>query len=97
MFINILFNALDLVGGDRLMMREVEAQAVFRNIRALLLHVASEDAAQRGLQQVRRRVVAHDRQAALEIDLGGNLVVHFKTTLLDGSRMDKDVIDSLGV
>ena len=54
--------------------REVEAQAVRRDQRALLADVVAEHLAQRGVQQVRRGVVAPDRLAALAVD-GGQRVL----------------------
>src|SRR5690606_39252425 len=53
---------------DGLVVREVEAQPVGRDERALLPDVLAEHAAQCGVEQVRRGVVTHDIPAALLID-----------------------------
>ena len=52
-----VLDALDLVRAHRLGMREVEAQPVGRDQRALLRHVVAEHLAQRLVQQMRRRMV----------------------------------------
>ena len=62
-------DAPQLLGRDRLEVREVEAQAVGRDQRTLLLHVRAEHLAQRGVQQVRGGVVAADVLAAGVVDL----------------------------
>ena len=58
----------DLLVGDRLVVREVEAQPVGADVRAGLLDVIAEHPAQRPVQQVRAGVVAADRLAALDVD-----------------------------
>ena len=50
-------------------MREVEAQAIGRDQRALLRDVLAEHLAQRLVQQMRRRVVGADARAPRVIDL----------------------------
>ena len=50
-------------GVSALRVREVEAQLVGPHRRPGLLHVVAEHLAQRGVQQVRRRVVRHRREA----------------------------------
>ena len=64
---------LQLVGGHRLEVREVEAQAVRRHQRALLLHMRAQDFAQRGVQQVRGGVIAADVVAARIVDAARQL------------------------
>ena len=59
---------LDLVGGDRRVVAEVEAQAVGRDQRARLLHVLAEHLAQRPVQDVGAGVVAADGVAPLGVD-----------------------------
>ena len=54
----------DLLGRDRLVVAEVEAQPVGRHERALLLHVVAEHLAQRPVQEVGGGVVAADGVAA---------------------------------
>ena len=53
-----VLDLLELLGGHRLGMREVEAQPVGRDQRALLRDVVAEHLAQRLVQQMRRRMVA---------------------------------------
>ena len=55
-----VLDPLELVGGHRLGMREVEAQPVGRDQRALLRDVIAEHLAQRLVQQMRRRMVGAD-------------------------------------
>ena len=61
---------LALLGRERLPVGEVEAQLVGTNRRARLLHVVAEDVAQRLVEEVRRRVVRHRREADLPGDDG---------------------------
>ena len=51
-----------------LVVREVEAQPIGRDERALLLDVLAEHSPQRRMQQVRRGVIQHDRCAPLRVD-----------------------------
>ena len=60
---------LELLRGDRLRVREIEAQAIGRDQRAFLDHVRAEDLAQRRVQQVRRGMIEHRRLARGGIDL----------------------------
>ena len=55
-----VLDPLDLLGRHRLRMREVEAQPVGRDQRALLRDVIAQHLAQRLVQQMRRRMVAAD-------------------------------------
>ena len=57
-----------LVVGHRLEVREVEAQAIGRDQRALLRHVRAEHLLERQVQKVRRRVVGADGVAARVVD-----------------------------
>ena len=58
----------DLLVGERLIVAEIEAQAIRCYERALLLHVVAEDLAQRPVQDVRAGVIAPDRVAAGDVD-----------------------------
>ena len=58
-FVYLLLDFGELAGIDGGEVRKVEAQMIGRDERAGLLHVRAEDVAQRGVHQVRRRVVAH--------------------------------------
>ena len=64
-----VLDALDLVGAHRLGMREIEAQPIGRDQRALLRHVIAEHLAQRLVQQMRRRMILPDGAAPRVIDL----------------------------
>ncbi len=59
-----------LLRRHRLEVREVEAQPVGRDQRALLLYVRAEHLAQRRVQQVRRAVIERGRLASLPVHLG---------------------------
>ena len=61
-----------LLGGDRLVVAEVEPQPVGRDQRAGLLHVGTEHLAQRPVQDVRGRVVAPDAVAPDAVDRRGH-------------------------
>ena len=63
------FDLAGLAAGQRLVVREVEAQAVRGDQRAALLDMRAEDGLQGLVQQVRRRVVALDVGAARLVNL----------------------------
>ena len=65
---------VELLAGGLAVVREVEAQVVGRDQRALLAHVVAQHRAQRGVQQVGRGVVAPDGLPALAVD-GGQRVL----------------------
>ena len=50
-------------------MGEIETKAVRRHFGTPLLHVGTEYASKGGVQQVGRRMITHDRSAALGINL----------------------------
>src|SRR5690606_29813000 len=60
-------------------MREVNTQFVVRHQRAFLAHMLAQHFAQRGVQQVGRRVVNGGRLTFFSIDAGGQLVADFHT------------------
>ncbi len=68
-----VLDLLQLFVGDRGEVREVEAQIVGRDQRAGLLDVGSEHLAQRGVEQVGRRVMAARGRAQLGVDDGDEL------------------------
>ena len=72
----------DILIGQRLGMREVEAQAVFGDQRTLLGHMLAKPVAERRMHQVGRRVVGADLVAPLDIDIEMNDVA-----LADGARL----------
>ena len=71
-----LFDRAPLGIGQRLAVGEVKAQALGLDQRALLLDVAAEHAAERRMQQVRRRVIARGCPPARGVDLGVDLVAN---------------------
>src|SRR5690606_26182280 len=82
-----LLDTRELVGLDRLVMREVEAQSVRRDERALLLHVIAEHAAKRGVQQMRRGVIEPYRLTALPVERRVQLVADADLAALDRADM----------
>ena len=64
----------ELLGRDRVVMAEVEAQAIGRDHRTRLLHVRAEHLAQRPVQDVGGGVIAADAVAAHAVDRGLHLV-----------------------
>ena len=69
-FVDQPLDLLQLLAVDRGVVREVEAQTRGLDDAAGLLHMRAEDLAQRGVQQVRRRVIAHRRHALFSVDDG---------------------------
>ena len=69
-------------------MREVEAQPVGRDEAAALGDVVAERAAQRLVQQVRRRVVGADRRAPVVVDGELGRGAADELALLDPAGMD---------
>ena len=79
---------VELLGGGRRMMREVEAQVLGRHQGALLAHVVAQHRPQGRVQQVRGGVVAPDGLAALAVD-GGQRVLsrpHLAASPAPGAR-----------
>ena len=74
---------------------EVEAQAVGRDQRALLRDVAAEVAAQRRVQQVRRRVGAAQAGAALVVDPELDRVADRERAALEAADVDEEVAADL--
>ena len=72
-------------------MREVEAQPVGRDQRALLRDVIAEHLAQRLVEEMRRRMVAPDRAAASMIDLERTARAGLQRALLDRAGVDEQV------
>ena len=79
------------VGAHRLRMREIEAQPVGRDQRALLRDVIAEHLAQRLVQQMRRRMVCADRAAPRVIDLETSAAPTLERALLDRAEMHEQV------
>src|SRR6201996_98563 len=70
LFVDHRFDLRKFVATERLEMREVETQALGRNFRALLRNVFAEQLAQGRMQQMRSRVIEHDRLTARGIHAG---------------------------
>ena len=70
-----LLDRAEPLAADGLGIGEVEPQPVGLDLAAGLLCVLAQDGAQGVMQQVRRRVGAADRLAAIGVDLGMNRVV----------------------
>ena len=66
--VDLLLDVAQLLRGQRLAVREVEAQLVGPDVGAGLAHVRADARAQRGVQQVRRGVVAGGRAPVRGID-----------------------------
>ena len=69
---DLVLDRAPLVVGQRPVEREVEAQAVRRHERAGLPGALPDDVAQRPVEQVRARVVAHRVGAPIGVDLGAD-------------------------
>src|SRR5581483_3598018 len=65
--VHLLFDVAQCLGIDRSEVRKVETQAVRRVERASLLDVRAEDVTQRGVDEVRAGVIAHDARSALGV------------------------------
>ena len=87
--IHLLLDFGDFAGIDGGEVREIEAQMIGRDERAGLLHVRAENIAQRGVHQVRGRVVAHVARAALGIGDGGDAVADAQVFLGDDAVRDE--------
>jgi hypothetical protein len=84
------FDPVALLGRQRLLVREVEAQLVRPHSRAGLLHVVAEHVAERLVQQVRRRVVRLRREPVAPADHGlhpGALLERRVLTELDDEHL----------
>ena len=78
-------------------MREVKAQALGRNERACLVHMVAENLFERGVEQMRRSVVATKKLTAVMVNRSGNNVALGKRALLDVRNMRVDAVVRLGV
>ncbi len=85
----------DLLRRHRLLVREVEAQALGRNERALLRDVRAEHLAQGLVQEMRRRVVGARRRAARVIDLKLDGVAGLEAALLDPADVHEQIAQLL--
>src|ERR1019366_5675174 len=68
-------------------MREIEAQAIRRNQRSLLLNMFAQHLSQGGMQEVRGGVIQRNRRAAITVDLSIDLVSDAQLTRVEHSHM----------
>ena len=87
-------NLFDREGGE---MGKVKAANGIRNVGARLLDVVAQHAAKRTLQQVRRRVVAHNGGTAVGIDLGLNDVAGVESSLGDRTEVQINAVGLFGI
>ena len=70
-----------LLGRDRAGEIEIETEPVGRHEAALLVRLLAKDVLEGAMEQMGRAVVAHDRLAALGVDLRTDLAAHPQRTL----------------
>ena len=70
----------------RLVVREIEAQPVGRDERALLRHMVAEHLAQRLMQEMRRRVMGARRAAPRMIDVELDRIADAQRASLERAR-----------
>jgi hypothetical protein len=91
-----LLDLLDLLGGDRLVVREVEPEPVGPDVRTGLLDVVAEHPAQRPVQQVGRGVVAAGRVASFDVDARRRLLTRADRALDDPGDVPAQVREGEG-
>ena len=87
LLVDDLLDPIQFIAGDRLDMHEVEAQAGGGHERSRLFHVAAERLPQRGVQQVRRRVVAADGVADRGVDFRRHDIAYAQRTARQAHAM----------
>ena len=83
-----------LVRAERAGVAEVEPQLVGPHVGAGLRHVVAEPAAERGVQEVRRRVVGHRGPASLEVDVRADALAGMQLAVLEPGDDDLVVVDA---
>ena len=78
-----VLDLVQLLGREGLEVREVKAQAVVVHERPRLVDVLAKHGLERGVEQVRGRVVATDELAAVSVDRGGHDVTLVERALKD--------------
>ena len=68
-------------------MREIEAQAIGRHQRPLLLDMFAQHLSQGGMQEMRGGMIQRDRLAAITVDFGRDLVSDAQLTRVEHSYM----------
>ena len=81
-----------LLGRARLEMGEVEAQAIGTHVRAGLLHMVAEHAAQSGVQDMGGGVVALDGGATVRVHAGHHRIALGETGLLGAHRVHEQTL-----
>ena len=81
--------SVEFGGIHRGKVREIEAQPVRRHQRARLLDVRAQNVAQRGVHQVRRRVIALVVLAAGGVGLAGHAIADAQSFLRDDAMRDQ--------
>ena len=81
---------------DRLLVREVEAQALGIDQRALLGHMRSEHLAQRFVQQMGGRMIGPDRGSAAMVDLRLDRHAERHGAFFDQDVVHEDIAELLG-
>ena len=94
--VHFILDCRDILGGERRRVREVEAQPLGRNHRALLRHMRAKPAAQGLVQQVRRRMVRARRIPPGDVDRKLHSVAHLDRTRLDRALMRMQPAKRLG-
>ena len=89
LFVHLLLDVGQFGGIDGGEMRKIEAQPVRRDQRAGLLDVRAQDVAQRGVHQVRRRVIALVALAARGVGFAGDAIAHAQRFLRQHAVRDQ--------
>ena len=89
------FDRSQLVGLDGFGMADIEAQPRGRHQRALLGDVLAQAAAQRGVQQVCRRMIGADRPPALAVHAQHHVGANPERPLFDAGHVDEQIIGLL--
>ena len=96
-FVRELLRLNERAAGRGFEVREVEAQPVRRDQRALLADVRAENRAQRGMQQVRAGVVTRRARPPREVDARMGRLRHANLAFGDPSSMDNCATTALCV
>ena len=85
------FDLADFAGLERLVVREIEAQLVGVDERAFLLHVFAEHPPERGMHEMRGRMIEHDRAPPRRIDLRLDGIADGELAALQGADVQEHV------
>ena len=87
LLVDAALDLLALVRGERLRVREVEAELVGANGRARLADVVAEDVLERLVQEMRRGVVGHGREAGVPVDDSADTIALGEALALEGQDL----------